>query len=80
MSFTVRRLTHVYVGPKWAGAAVVQTTTKLSKVDKVLEGGTVATHVNNRIKKEKPISILSLKIRMTLHLSALLKTSTIRIM
>ncbi|WP_342410289.1 T7SS effector LXG polymorphic toxin [Bacillus sp. FSL L8-0358] len=38
------------VGPKGAGAAV-QTTTKLSKVGKVAEGGTAASHVNNGIKK-----------------------------
>ncbi|MEC1689305.1 ribonuclease YeeF family protein [Bacillus mojavensis] len=38
------------VGPKGAGAAV-QTTTKLSKVGKVAEGGTAAAHVNNGIKK-----------------------------
>ncbi|PLR92379.1 T7SS effector LXG polymorphic toxin [Bacillus halotolerans] len=38
------------VGPKGAGAAV-QTTTKLSKVGKVVEGGTAAAHVNNGIKK-----------------------------
>ncbi|MCH4866393.1 MULTISPECIES: ribonuclease YeeF family protein [Bacillus] len=38
------------VGPKGAGAAV-QTTTKLSKVGKVVEGGTVATHVKTGIKK-----------------------------
>ncbi|MEC1798368.1 T7SS effector LXG polymorphic toxin [Bacillus mojavensis] len=38
------------VGPKGAGTAV-QTTTKLSKVGKVAEGGTAAAHVNNGIKK-----------------------------
>ncbi|MBL4975416.1 T7SS effector LXG polymorphic toxin [Bacillus halotolerans] len=38
------------VGPKGAGAAV-QTTTKLSKVGKVVEGGTVAVHVNKGILK-----------------------------
>jgi predicted ribonuclease toxin of YeeF-YezG toxin-antitoxin module len=38
------------VGPKGAGDAV-QTTTKLSKVGKVAEGGTAAAHVNNGIKK-----------------------------
>ncbi|PKJ61543.1 hypothetical protein CW370_08225 [Bacillus sp. SN32] len=38
------------VGPKGAGAAV-QTTTKLSKVGKVVEGGTAASHVNKGITK-----------------------------
>ncbi|WP_336183279.1 T7SS effector LXG polymorphic toxin [Bacillus sp. 205(2023)] len=38
------------VGPKGAGAAV-QTTTKLSKVGKVVEGGTAAAHVNKGITK-----------------------------
>ncbi|MDQ7723540.1 hypothetical protein FPQ02_02310 [Bacillus halotolerans] len=38
------------VGPKGAGAAV-QTTTKLSKVGKVAEGGTAAAHVNKGITK-----------------------------
>ncbi|WP_412094180.1 EndoU domain-containing protein [Bacillus atrophaeus] len=38
------------VGPKGAGAAV-QTTTKLSKVGKVVEGGTVAAHVNKGLLK-----------------------------
>ncbi|OOE17132.1 T7SS effector LXG polymorphic toxin [Bacillus subtilis] len=38
------------VGPKGAGAAV-QTTTKLSKVSKVVEGGTAASHVNKGITK-----------------------------
>ncbi|MEC0312980.1 T7SS effector LXG polymorphic toxin [Bacillus subtilis] len=40
------------VGPKGAGAAV-QTTTKLSKVGKVVEGGTAAAHVNKGINKGK---------------------------
>ncbi|MEC1776848.1 RNase A-like domain-containing protein, partial [Bacillus mojavensis] len=40
------------VGPKGAGAAV-QTTTKLSKVGKVVEGGTAASHVNKGINKGK---------------------------
>lgn len=38
------------VGPKGAGAAV-QTTTKLSKVGKVVESGTAAAHVNKGITK-----------------------------
>ncbi|WP_339187298.1 T7SS effector LXG polymorphic toxin [Bacillus sp. FSL M8-0025] len=38
------------VGPKGAGVAV-QTTTKLSKVGKVVEGGTAASHVNKGITK-----------------------------
>ncbi|MCY9190939.1 T7SS effector LXG polymorphic toxin [Bacillus mojavensis] len=38
------------VGPKGAGAAV-QTTTKLSKVGKVVEGGTAASYVNKGITK-----------------------------
>ncbi|AGI29761.1 T7SS effector LXG polymorphic toxin [Bacillus subtilis] len=38
------------VGPKGAGAAV-QTTTKLSKVGKVVDGGTAASHVNKGITK-----------------------------
>ncbi|WP_273796123.1 T7SS effector LXG polymorphic toxin [Bacillus sp. AGSP2] len=38
------------VGPKGAGAAV-QTTIKLSKVGKVVEGGTAASHVNKGITK-----------------------------
>ncbi|MBY8912871.1 EndoU domain-containing protein [Bacillus sp. YC2] len=38
------------VGPKGAGAAV-QTTTKLSKVGKVVEGGTAAAHVNKGLLK-----------------------------
>ena len=42
------------VGPKGAGAAV-QTTTKLSKVGKVVEGGTVATHINKGIKQRKSL-------------------------
>ncbi|PRS14299.1 ribonuclease YeeF family protein [Bacillus halotolerans] len=40
------------VGPKGAGTAV-QTTTKLSKVGKVVEGGTAAAHVNKGINKGK---------------------------
>ncbi|UPV77751.1 ribonuclease YeeF family protein [Bacillus rugosus] len=40
------------VGPKGAGAAV-QTTTKLSKVGKVVESGTAAAHVNKGINKGK---------------------------
>ncbi|MCI3986941.1 T7SS effector LXG polymorphic toxin [Bacillus vallismortis] len=40
------------VGTKGAGSAV-QTTTKLSKVGKVLEGGTAAAHVNKGINKGK---------------------------
>lgn len=40
------------VGPKGAGAAV-QTTTKLSKVGKVVEGGTAAAHVNKGLLKGK---------------------------
>ncbi|MEC1528501.1 ribonuclease YeeF family protein [Bacillus spizizenii] len=40
------------VGPKGAGAAV-QTTTKLSKVGKVVEGGTAASHVNKGINNGK---------------------------
>lgn len=40
------------VGPKGAGAAV-QTTTKLSKVGKVVEGGTAAAHVNIGLLKGK---------------------------
>ncbi|MEC1580329.1 T7SS effector LXG polymorphic toxin [Bacillus subtilis] len=40
------------VGPKGAGTAV-QTTTKLSKVSKVVEGGTAAAHVNKGINKGK---------------------------
>ncbi|MHC5561554.1 T7SS effector LXG polymorphic toxin [Bacillus spizizenii] len=40
------------VGPKGAGAAV-QTTTKLSKVGKAVEGGTAAAHVNKGINKGK---------------------------
>ncbi|MEG7335467.1 ribonuclease YeeF family protein [Bacillus sp. 0102A] len=40
------------VGPKGAGSAV-QTTTKLSKVGKVVEGGTATSHVNKGINKGK---------------------------
>ncbi|ARB37818.1 hypothetical protein FC605_13110 [Bacillus subtilis] len=40
------------VGPKGAGAAV-QTTTKLSKVGKVVEGGTATAHVNKGINQGK---------------------------
>ncbi|MCY8318665.1 T7SS effector LXG polymorphic toxin, partial [Bacillus vallismortis] len=40
------------VGTKGAGSAV-QTTTKLSKVGKVVEGGTAAAHVNKGINKGK---------------------------
>ncbi|WP_326848554.1 ribonuclease YeeF family protein [Bacillus vallismortis] len=40
------------VGTKGAGSAV-QTTTKLSKVGKVVEGGTAAVHVNKGINKGK---------------------------
>ncbi|MCY8310014.1 hypothetical protein MOC96_14960, partial [Bacillus vallismortis] len=40
------------VGTKGAGSAV-QTTTKLSKVGKVVEGGTAAAHVNKGISKSK---------------------------
>lgn len=66
------------VGPKGAGAAV-QTTAKLSKVSKVVEGGTAAAHVNKGINKGKAYINSILEIRMILHLSGLPKTSIIRI-
>ncbi|MEC1752061.1 T7SS effector LXG polymorphic toxin [Bacillus mojavensis] len=46
ISYTIGNI----VGPKGAGAAV-QTTTKLSKVGKVVESGTAAAHVNKGITK-----------------------------
>ncbi|MGM0859601.1 MAG: RNase A-like domain-containing protein [Bacillota bacterium] len=48
ISYTVGNI----VGPKGAGAAV-QTTTKLSKVGKVVEGGAATSHVNKGINKGK---------------------------